>query len=504
MPDDTLPADAPGASSATPEDQLRVPPGGVWVPGRRLLTVGLILLITFVASEALAVAAVMPKVEQDLGDLALYGWVFSGFFLGSLLGIVLAGRASDRMRPVIPFAVGLALFLVGLVIAGMANSMVVLVAARVFQGVGAGALPTVAYVAIGREYPPAARPRMFALLSTAWVVPSLVGPAAAALVGEHFGWRWVFLGLVPLVALCGIGVMGSVARITAPAAADRPPGEGAGLRDALILTFGAGLALWGLERSQPVLAVVATTIGLLLLVTAFRRLTPAGTLSARPGLPAAVFIRGVLTFSFFGADAFVPLSLTSVRGTTTLFASLAVTACSLTWTLGSWAQERRIARHGPRPLVRGGFVLVGLGAALMIVAMVPGVPPAMGIVAWAAAGLGIGMAYSPLSLTALSEAGEGREGAATAALQLSDVLGIALGTGMAGVVVATGHRADWGPRPALVIVMAVSVGVALVGASLVGRLPHRVIPVEGREPHHLEDVIAGAAPQPSLGESLER
>ena len=508
-----------------PETGASPPPGGagVWAPGRRLLTVGLILLITFVAAEALAVATVMPKVEQDLGDLGLYGWVFSGFFLGSLLGIVAAGRASDRVRPVIPFAVGLALFTVGLILAGAAGSMAVLVAARVLQGVGAGALPTVAYVAIGREYPSAARPRMFALLSTAWVVPSLVGPGAAAVVGDQLGWRWVFLGLVPLVALCGVGVMGSVGRMQAPpppvpadpAAAGRADAETPGdadalasrssgatdLRNVVLLTVGAGLTLWGLERSMPLVLVGATAVGLALLVPAFRRLTPEGTLSARPGLPAAVLIRGILTYAFFGADAFVTLALTAVRGTSLGFASLAVTLCSLTWTAGSWTQERVIARRGPRPLVRGGLTCVGVGIVLMMITLAPGVPVALGIVSWAVAGLGIGMAYSPLSVTALAEAGSGQEGSATAALQLSDVLGIALGTGIGGVIVAVGARSGANPRPALLVVLAMTLAVSVVGALLVGRLPRRVIDAD--EQHPLDDILLGAAPQPPMAVPAE-
>ena len=71
----------------------------MWSPGLRLLTVGLVLLVTLVASEALAVATVMPEVEADLGDLWLYGWVFSAFFLGNLVGLVVAGQACDRMKP---------------------------------------------------------------------------------------------------------------------------------------------------------------------------------------------------------------------------------------------------------------------------------------------------------------------------------------------------------------------------------------------------------------------
>ena len=284
----------------------------MWSPGRRLLTTGLILLVTLVASEALAVAVVMPRVERSLGDLGLYGWVFSAFFLGQLVGIVVAGRASDRVRPVIPFIAGLVLFVAGLLIGGMATSMPMLVAARALQGLGAGALPAVAYVCIGREYPSASRPRMFALLSTAWVVPSLAGPAAAAVVGEHFGWRWVFLGLVPVVLACGAVVISSVARIQTPDADQAAPGSN--LRDALLVAAGAGLALVGLGQADLWLAVPLVLVGGLVCGGAFRRLTPPGTLRARPGLPATVMVRGVLTFSFFMADAYVTYLLSTERG----------------------------------------------------------------------------------------------------------------------------------------------------------------------------------------------
>ena len=125
--------------------------GGLMAPQRRALTVGLVLTITFVASEALAVVTVMPVVARDLGGLRLYGWVFSGFMLGSVLGIVAAGREADRRGPALPFVAGVVLFGSGLAVAGLAPSMGVLVAGRVLQGIGAGAVPSVAYVAIGRS-----------------------------------------------------------------------------------------------------------------------------------------------------------------------------------------------------------------------------------------------------------------------------------------------------------------------------------------------------------------
>ncbi len=74
-----------------------------------------------------------------------------------------------------PYAVGLILFAIGLPVGGLAPSMLVLVAARFVQGLGAGTLQPIAYVAIGRTLPEALRPRMFAVLSTAWVLPGVIG-----------------------------------------------------------------------------------------------------------------------------------------------------------------------------------------------------------------------------------------------------------------------------------------------------------------------------------------
>src|SRR3712207_6308802 len=139
----------------------------------------------------------MPDVEDDLGGLAFYGWVFSGFMLACLVGIAYAGPLADERGPAQPFLAGLALFSVGLVAGGLAPTMPALVGARVVQGLGAGAIPAVAYASIGRSLPEAARPRMFAVLSTAWVLPGIFGPAVASVVADTVGWRWVFLGLLP-------------------------------------------------------------------------------------------------------------------------------------------------------------------------------------------------------------------------------------------------------------------------------------------------------------------
>jgi len=136
------------------------------------------------------------------------------------------------------------LFVAGLLIAGRAQSMAVLVLGRAVQGLGAGAVPAVAYASIGRRLPEALRPRMMAVLSSAWVVPGLFAPGVAAIVIRHAGWRWVFLGLAPLVVVTGLVALPALIRLGPPGGAGTPRR----LMDALRVAAGAALVLAGLTE----------------------------------------------------------------------------------------------------------------------------------------------------------------------------------------------------------------------------------------------------------------
>jgi len=443
---------------------------GLWAPQRRALTTGLVLTITFVASEALAVVTVMPVAARDLGGLRLYGWVFSGFMLGSVIGIVAAGREADRRGPALPFIAGLVLFGIGLVVAGLAPAMGVLVAGRVLQGLGAGAVPSVAYASIGRCLPGPLQARMMAVLSTAWVVPGLAGPAVAAEVARAFGWRWVFLGLLPVVAVAGSIAVPALVRLGPPGT--HQPGEHR-LIDALRTAAGAAMILGGLTLAAGSGAIPAgaalIAAGLVVGLPALRRLVPPGTLTMRRGLPATIATRGLLTFTFFGADAYVTLAITALRHRTPVVAGIAVTGATLAWTAGAWVQARLSDRWEGRRLVRAGLVIVLAGIGGMVLMLQPAVPVAAGIAAWTVAGGGMGLAYAPISLLMLRQAPPGGEGRASASLNLSDVLGTAIGIGVGGAAVAAGAGSDL--RLGITAAFAATAAVGLGALAATRRLP---------------------------------
>jgi MFS family permease len=441
---------------------------GLFAPERRGLTVGLLLTITLVASEALAVVTIMPTVARDLGGLHLYGWVFSSFLLGSMVGIVVAGREADRSGPARPYVTGLLLFGAGLLVGGLAPSMPVLVVGRTLQGFGAGAVPAVAYVAIGRSLPELLRARMMAMMSTAWVVPGLVGPIVAAVVAHLFGWRWVFIGLVPLVAVTGTLALPGLARLGEPSALPEVEHR---ILDAVRTAAGAAVLVAGLTVSNLVVALVMVVVGAALLVPALVRLLPAGTLRARSGLPVTILSRGLLTFAFFGADTFVTLAVVTVRHRSVAFAGVALTCATLTWTLGAWEQARLNQVWEGRKLVRVGLTLVLVGICGMLLVVHPQFPVEISFAAWAVAGLGMGLAYAPLSLMMLREAPKGREGWASASLSLSDVLGAALGAGVGGAAIAISESHGWPLTTGLSVAFVFPAVVAVLALVVAGRLP---------------------------------
>src|ERR1700712_2575696 len=167
----------------------------------RTITFGLLALVTMFAFEAVAVSLAMPSVARDLDGETLYPIAVVGLLTAAIVGMVVGGTWGDARGPGLPLTVGGFAFVAGLLASGFAGSMEVFVGGRLLQGLGCGAALTAMYVAVADAYPARLRTRVFSLLSTAWVVPSIAGPFIAGALVDLFGWRSVFLVVAAFAAL---------------------------------------------------------------------------------------------------------------------------------------------------------------------------------------------------------------------------------------------------------------------------------------------------------------
>lgn len=418
---------------------------------------------TVAAVQVSIVAAIMPAVSHDLHGIAFYGLVFSGYSLAGLAATPLAGYLADRYGPGKPFAITTAVFVAGSVLCGLAPSMALLAAARVVQGWGGAALYTIAYGAIAKAYPESGRARMLALLAAVWVVPGLVGPGFGAIVTETIGWRWCFFALLPIVAIAFVMAYPDLLKLGRGGAQGAPPWQWP-----VLLAAGTGLLVTGLADPLPV-GLILDVIGLVLFVPAVRRVLPAGTFRLQRGLPATVMAGLLIYLAFFVGFNFLPLLITQYTHRSLLEAGFAVTAVNLTWAAGSWWQATVAERYSKRLLT--GVSAAVLGLSLVAVGLVlVGLPLVVAYVAWAIGGAAVGVGSQTLYLFAAESAPTGGETVAMAALMTTNRLGISLGTGLGGALIAIAAASGG----SLNIGLGLTFGLAAVGGLAAAALTRRM------------------------------
>lgn len=432
---------------------------------RRALTVGLVLAEALGAIEMVVVAAIMPAVVTDIGGLEFYAWTFSAYMLATVVSIPIAGRAADRSGPAWPFTLGMAAYVAGLVAAAASPTMLWLTAARALQGIGAGVIYAIAMGTIAKAYPESRRARILALLSFAWIVPGMVGPALGAFIATHFGWRWAFIAPIPMVPVVVVLALPALRRLRP--AADVP--EALSPIYPVLLGIGSAVFIAGLNGKWWI-AIATSIAGIAVAYPGFKKILPAGSIAARAGLPAAVAAAFMLEFGLFGADSFVPLMLTEVRGRSLTEAGIAVTAVSVGWAAGSWTQARITDRYSHRRLATAGSLLVAICIALTASAMA-GAPLALAYVSWGIGGVGMGITFSTIMLVAMEQASPGAEATATSAAGLSGTLGGAIGPGLGGAGVTLAHALDAPISRGLAWAFGISIAASLAVALIAGRLP---------------------------------
>lgn len=453
---------------------METTPASIWDKSNIALTLGSIMAVTIAAFQGLAIATITPVMTQDLNGEHLYGWVFNAFLIPQIIGTVLGGREVDRRPPWQVFYPAIALFALGLVICSYSDTMGMLLFGRMFIGFGCGAMFSTVYAIISASYEDQLRPSILAAISTAWIVPSLIGPVVAGSVADHLHWRWVFIGLLPLVALSGALTWRtySVVQIQQDAASAKLNRRRLPL--AVVLASGTFLFLAGpdleplsrltgngLSNVPTVLLALVTLAGLILIVPTLRRLLPEGTFALKPMLPAAISVRALAFGGFAIVETYVVYSLKEFGGLTSSQAGIILTVGSLTWTAGSILQARLDRTQGPegRPMrivVGATTMLIASSVIVLDVMVTQSIYWPLAMVSWALVGLGIGVSLTTATAIAFQYAPKGQEGLVSSSFLLLDLFANAIGVGIGGFMLAAMLDRGWSQPAAAALAMSLA------------------------------------------------
>ncbi|MDR7270816.1 MFS family permease [Pelomonas saccharophila] len=402
----------------------------LFAPGRSAACIGAVALISMLAFESIAVATAMPAVAEALNGLPYYALAFGATLATSVLGMTAAGQLCDKRGPYRAALAGLAAFLAGLLLAGFASSMPVLVLGRAMQGLGSGVLGVTLYVGVGQVVPQHLHPKLFAMFAGAWVVPGLVGPALASFFVQWFGWRSVFLAVAAAVPVAAALMLPALRRVGSGTGEELRWGA---MRWALLASIGA-LTLHSASQQTGTSSALLFAAGLAAAGIAARLLLPAGTMRAARGLPTVILLRGLIAATFASAEAFLPLMLTQHFGWSLTQAGIALSAGAVTWSLGSAVQARVHKPEARRLLLPAGFTLTALALTVVIAPLLFALPSALVLVGWIGVGLGIGLSFPILSVLLLKLSPPEQQGSNTSSLQLCDALTSSAALALAGLL----------------------------------------------------------------------
>jgi EmrB/QacA subfamily drug resistance transporter len=437
----------------TPAAGTRTVTGVGFRSARGPVLAAIMLSTGLVALDSTIIATAVPSIVRDLGGFSQFPWLFSIYLLTQAVTVPIYGKFADSLgrKPVMFF--GIALFLLGSVLCGVAWSMPALIIARAVQGIGAGAVQPMSMTMVGDLYTVEERARVQGYLASVWGIAAVLGPTLGGVFSEYLSWRWIFFVNLPLGAVAAWVLARHFSeRVTRI----RRQVDYAG---AAVLTGGFSLMILGLLeggvawRWASVQSLVIFVIGVVLLVAFIfveRR-------AAEPVLPLWVFSRRILAGGnlaslgigalVIGLSSYLPTYAQGVLGTSAVVAGFALAALTVGWPLAASLSGRIYLKIGFRDTALIGSLFIISGAVLVALL-------GENSSVWAAAGaafvlgIGLGLTASPTLVAGQSVVGWERRGVVTGANMFSRSLGSAVGAAVFGAIANATLAARFASPPA--------------------------------------------------------
>ncbi|WP_077798495.1 MFS transporter [Streptomyces sp. JHA26] len=409
---------------------------------RGAVVAALMLAMALSALDSTIVSTAVPQIVGDLGGFSLFSWLFSGYLLAVTVTLPVYGKLSDTFgrKPVL--VAGATVFLLGSLLCALAWNMAALIAFRIVQGLGGGALQGTVQTLAADLYPLKERPRIQARLSTVWAVSAIAGPGLGGVLAAYADWRWIFLVNLPVGALALWLIVRHLHERQRESIAGRPRVDWAG---ALAVFACGGVLLTGLVQggvawpwlSTPSLGLFGTGLVLLAAVVVIERR------AAEPIIPGWVWRRrtiaavnlalGALGLLMVAPTVFLPTYAQSVLGLAPVAAGFVLSVWTVTWPVSAALSQHVYRRIGFR-----NTAMLGIGAASLILFAFPFLPypgrtwqPMLLMLLLGAA---LGLFQLPLIVGVQSTVGWSERGTATASVLFCRQTGQTVGAALFGAV----------------------------------------------------------------------
>jgi EmrB/QacA subfamily drug resistance transporter len=438
----------------------------------------LMLTLLLEALDQTVVGTALPRIIGTLQGFDRYTWSITAYTLASATMVPIVGKLSDQFGRKWFLLVGAAIFLLGSLLAGAAQTMDQFIACRAIQGLGAGVGIALAFVVVADLFPPAERVKWQSLFGVVYGFASLVGPTLGGwltdngplvqgtplgnLVTDQTRWRWVFyinlpVGIVALAALL-IFLPANISersnRHTGWAAVRRIDFSGALLGAAATICLLLGLT-WGSNQTYawdaPQVEDILVAAGVLYLL-----FLVAERFAAEPILPLGLFRNRVFTAAsllsllqlmvLVGLVVYLPLFLQGVLGISATSAGEVITPLTLSSVVGAALAGFVVTLFKRYQLVTLVGALVMTAGVFLLTRITPETSQLEVVIYMVIAGLGLGPFFSVLTLATQNALPRARLGVGTSAIRYLGQLGGALGVAIVGTVVNHGLSSDLATR----------------------------------------------------------
>lgn len=402
-----------------------------------IMTITIFIATFMTAIEGTIVSTAMPTIVGSLHGVKLMNWVFSIYLLTSAMATPIYGKMADRIgrKPIL--LMGLGIFVLGSLLSGLSQSMLMLIIFRAIQGIGAGAIMPVTFTIIADIYPLEKRAKVLGFNGSAWGIASVVAPLLGGFIVDQLSWHWVFALNVPI----GIVTM-LLTWVYLQEDFDKQHGPvdylGTGL-----LAFTLMFTLLGFQMLSEAGGVMKFGLMLVLAVIFLTLFVRQERRAADPVISLDLFKNRTFTIQnllaalvsgiVMGFEVYMPMWMQGILGESASLGGFVVTPSSLMWVMGSFVAGRMIAKMKVQHILAFALIDILVGVSLLVLMPITGTYPMFLGVA-AVVGFGFGIAITTTTVSSQTAVDHSQMGVATSFNTLSRTLGQTLMVSVFGII----------------------------------------------------------------------